>query len=323
MPDLFALPTLLLERFTTLGVDVPRLLRDSGIARSRFADGKARLTTREYLGVWRALEAQGGWEVGLRLADSALSHQLDVATTAAQHAANFGEALAKKARYKRLCSPEEITVDIADGEASVRFHWVRAEGDLPLLLVDTTFASALSLARRGTGTRVVPNRLELARRRTPADETRLGRHFGCQLQFDAPVDRIVFDARALALPFVTHNADLVAVLAPGLEAALASSAHARTLADDVRLALRRKMCGERPSVDKLAADLHLSARTLQRRLGELGTSYQALLDDVRHETARTLLSSTNLDVGEVAFVLGFEELSSFARAFHGWEGAAI
>jgi AraC-like DNA-binding protein len=64
----------------------------------------------------------------------------------------------------------------------------------------------------------------------------------------------------------------------------------------------------------------MSPRTLQRRLEQLGTSYQRLLDDVRRDTARRLLVDTDLDAGEVAFFLGFEELNSFTRAFHAWEG---
>jgi len=61
-------------------------------------------------------------------------------------------------------------------------------------------------------------------------------------------------------------------------------------------------------------------RTLQRRIGELGTTYQDLLDDVRRRSARRLLTSTDLDTVEVAFLLDFEEVNSFARAFHAWEG---
>lgn len=59
---------------------------------------------------------------------------------------------------------------------------------------------------------------------------------------------------------------------------------------------------------------------MQRRLGELGTSYQDLLDDVRRQSARRLLANTNLAAGEVAFLLAFEEVNSFARAFQAWEG---
>ena len=61
---------------------------------------------------------------------------------------------------------------------------------------------------------------------------------------------------------------------------------------------------------------------MQRRLGALGTSYQALLDDVRRQSARKLLANTDLAVGEVAFLLGFEEGNSFVRAFNAWEGTS-
>jgi AraC-like DNA-binding protein len=59
---------------------------------------------------------------------------------------------------------------------------------------------------------------------------------------------------------------------------------------------------------------------MQRRLGELGTTYQDVLDDVRRQSARRLLADTDLGTGEVAFLPGFEEVNSFARAFHTWEG---
>ena len=72
----------------------------------------------------------------------------------------------------------------------------------------------------------------------------------------------------------------------------------------------------------MAKDLGLSSRTLQRRLRDLGTSHQALLDDVRRRSAKRLLAKTDLEQGEVAFLLGFEELNSFTRAFHGWEGTS-
>ncbi len=81
------------------------------------------------------------------------------------------------------------------------------------------------------------------------------------------------------------------------------------------------MSGERPSVEKVAEAMRMSPRTLQRRLSEQQTSYQKLLDDVRDNMARRLLLDTDLDAGEIAFLLGFDELNSFTRAFHGWQGA--
>jgi transcriptional regulator GlxA family with amidase domain len=79
------------------------------------------------------------------------------------------------------------------------------------------------------------------------------------------------------------------------------------------------MYGARPAIAEIAKSLGMSARTMQRRLGELGTKYQDVLDDVRRRSARRLLANTDLAMGEIAFVLGFEEVNSFMRAFHAWE----
>ncbi|MEA2746637.1 MAG: hypothetical protein QOI41_780 [Myxococcales bacterium] len=317
--DLIPVPSALLDRLVALGVDVPRLLRHAGLLPSRFQPPKARLSTHELFAFWRAIEEVGGArDLALRVGTEALPHQLDVASLAALHSPNLGEALLKFARYKRLVCAELVAIERAKGAARIRFEWVHVEDALPMRLVDVTFASVLTLARRGTGTALSPVRLELARRR--GDEAMLERHFGCKVRFDAPFDVMVLEEASLARPFVTHNAELLALMVPGLEAALEASAASRSIADDVRTVLSRRMCGERPSVDKVAAEMHMSPRTLQRRLEETGTTYQSLLDDVRRETSRRLLASTALDAGEVAFLLGFEELNSFTRAFHGWEG---
>ena len=93
-----------------------------------------------------------------------------------------------------------------------------------------------------------------------------------------------------------------------------------TLADDVREALSGTISGDRPAIVKVARSLGMSVRTLQRRLGDLGTTYQELLDNVRYRSARRLLTNTDLGIIDIAFLLGFEEVNSFVRAFHVWEG---
>jgi AraC-like DNA-binding protein len=312
-------PSVVLDRLVTLGVDVDRVLRHAGIPRSRFEGTRAKLSVREFFDFWRSLEAVGGSrDLGLRIGMRAAPHQLDVASLAAIHSENLEDALTKFARYKRLVCGEQVSFEAGEGEARIHFRWLHIEDALPMMLVDTTFASLVTLAAHGIGEPVTPIRVELARR--CADEELLRRTFGAPIHFDAPLDQLVLDESLLARPFVTRNADVVAMLVPSLESALADSATSRTLADDVRGVLSHRLSAERPSVDKVAHALGMSSRTLQRRLAELGTSYQALLDDVRRDASRRLLASTDLDAGEIAFLLGFEELNSFSRAFHEWEG---
>jgi AraC-like DNA-binding protein len=333
----------LFARLATLGVDLPRTLAAAALPTALPANKRLLLSTRQYFALWEAIhEVSADPAIGLRIGDmtsgdmtsgamtsgamtsgattsgAATSHeQLDIASASALHSANLGEALKKLARYKRLTCPEDIAVDIRSGEAAVTFRWLLADGFTPNLLTDAMFASTVALARRGSGQAIRPRRVELTRRVTT--QPRLARHFGCDIVFDAPAV-LVFDAGHLDTPFITHNENLLQALLPELDAGIAALAQEQSFPEVVDSILARGMRGQRPSVQTLARELAISSRTLQRRLAETGTTYQARLDQVRQRLARRLLGSTDLGVGEIAWFLGFEEVNSFARAFHQWEG---
>jgi len=319
MADLVPIPLDLFDRLRRAGLDVDAILRRAKLPRSRFSVSKPQGTTAEFFALWRAVEEESDDPgLGLRIGVEVLPDEQNVVSLAAMHSATLGEGLHKLARYKRLVCPEQVSIDVGGGEARLRFEWLLADGAPPTLLTDIIFAGVTNLAQRGTKTPVRPRRLEFIRRR--ANEAMLRRHFRCELRFDAPHDQLVFEEEALALPMVQRNAQLLAVLLPGLEQAIEHDERARTLADDVRTALSETMSGDRPAIAKVAKCLGMSSRTMQRRLGELGTTYQDVLDGVRRRSARQLLANTDLGVGEVAFLLGFEEVNSFTRAFHAWEG---
>jgi AraC-like DNA-binding protein len=316
--DAIAVSGLLVARLAAVGVDPARVLERAGLPRDRVVSGGT-LTTREFFALWHAVDAEPGpRDLGLRLSEGRRPSEYDVASAAALRSPNLEEAVRRFARYKRLSCPEQVRVDVKRGEASIRFHWVLAETHVPRTLVDASFASLLALARRGTGTALTPLRLELARR--PADEALLARHFGCPIRFEAPFDRFVLPEKALSLPFITFDPAALADLVPGLDAALERRAGRATFDDDVRMAIVRAMCGERPSIDRVARELGVGTRTLQRRLGQAGLTYQSLLDEVRRTAARRLLAKTSLETTDVAFLLGFEEPNSFHRSFTAWEG---
>ncbi len=85
-----------------------------------------------------------------------------------------------------------------DEEWSIQFRWLLADGVEPDVLTDFCFAWVLCIARHGTGTRLSPLRLELAR--PPAHAKILGRHFGCPVVFGAARNAIVFRARMPLCP---------------------------------------------------------------------------------------------------------------------------
>jgi AraC-like DNA-binding protein len=324
-------PTLL-ARVATLGLDPRRVLRSAGLHGIAAPQERFQLTTRQYFALWDAIaELSGDPAIGLRIGAESSSAELDIASLSALHSENFGEALRKLARYKRLICPEEIRVELHGSEAAVSFRWLLAEGAAPSLLTDAMFASTLALGRRGAGNAdaIRPLRIELTRRtgkragdsnNNATQRSLLAQHFGCEIRFDAPADLLVLRVASLAVPFVTHNEDLLAVLLPELDGELAALAKTQSFAKVVDAALARSMQGQRPSVQTLAREMGMSPRTLQRRLTQDGTSYQQQLDGVRRRVARQLLRGTDLALGEIAYFLGFEEINSFWRAFNQWEG---
>jgi AraC-like DNA-binding protein len=309
--DVVRVQPALRARLFRLGVKV-----EHAVAAARLpASGET--NTAQYFAFWEALGASSPPDIGLRLAAETNVHEYDLSLLAALHSPDVRTALEKLGRYKRLCGPQDLNLEHSSKELAVSTVWLNASSPPPARLVDAMFATLLLLFQRGSGQALAPKRVELTRLR--ADEAMLMRFFGCPLRFRAKRDALVFDDRVLDTPFVTHNADLLLALLPSLDEQVAKK-RGNGFLDDVREAVAKRMSGERPSADKVAHELATSARTLQRRLGEHGTSYQEVLDDVRRHTARRLLGAQGIEIAEIAFLLGFEELNSFTRAFRGWEG---
>jgi AraC-like DNA-binding protein len=103
------------------------------------------------------------------------------------------------------------------------------------------------------------------------------------------------------------------------ERALASAQAQASYCARVRDALRREH-GEQASLEAVAAELQMSGRTLMRKLKSEGSSYQALLDEVRQEQALWYLRHTQLSVASVAERLGYQDTSNFSRTFRQWFG---
>lgn len=155
----------------------------------------------------------------------------------------------------------------------------------------------------------------------PEDTRPLEEFFGCRsLEFDRGECGMLFDVGVLDWPLVSSDPELNALL----EQQAKKEAQERPAPDDfigrVREAVRRAMATGAPGIERVAPLLRMSDRTLQRRLEEQGTSFKALVDDVRKAAARMYLDDKRMALSEVAFRLGYSELRSFSRAFRRWMG---
>ena len=158
----------------------------------------------------------------------------------------------------------------------------------------------------------------------PADVRPLVEHFGVTPEFGGGRNILALDAATLDLPVVGADPALLSVLerAAGVPPLPAppNGPPVPDFVQAVRGALRASLREGAPQVGDVAKGLHVSLRTLQRRLTEHGTSFQDEVDTVRRELAFQYLKDPHLGVSEVAFLLGYAELSTFDRAFKRWTG---
>ncbi|NTX39769.1 AraC family transcriptional regulator [Myxococcus sp. CA033] len=158
----------------------------------------------------------------------------------------------------------------------------------------------------------------------PPDIAPLVEHFGVTPTFGGGRNALSLDAAALDLRVVGADPALLSVLeraASGVSAPTPPAPpDAPGFVQAVRDVIRASLRDGAPQVSDVAKGLHVSPRTFQRRLTELGTSFQDEVDAVRRELAFQYLRDANLGVSQVAFLLGYSELSTFDRAFKRWTG---
>ncbi len=139
---------------------------------------------------------------------------------------------------------------------------------------------------------------------------------GGRLRFDRPSHRLVFPAAVLDLPLRTADAVATRLAIEQCERELAAVVDAGVVGR-----VRGLLAAEHvPTLPEAARELHVSPRTLKRKLAERGTTFSALRDDVLRQRALLLLDNRALSIGEVAARLGYTELPSFTRAFRKWTG---
>ena len=315
----FRVPGRLSTKLNESGIRVSSVLQSAGLPSGLLDQPRVLVTTEEFFALWRGIgQVSPDPAIGLALGTAEKSEHFDPVVLAALSAANFGEAMRQIARYKQLSCPEEVVLEPGDKEWAIQFRWLLANEEEPAVLTDLCFAWVLSIARHGTGMRISPVRLELQRPR--ANARVLERHFGCPVVFGAARNAIVFRASDAELRFVTRNAELLAMLAPQLDEELKQHKGEEGFPERVRATIQRKLTGSRPKMQEIARELHISSRTLQRRLRDAGSSFQKALEEARHQLARHYLTNSLLELSETAHLLGYEDSNSFVRAFRVWEG---
>ncbi|GIJ43524.1 AraC family transcriptional regulator [Virgisporangium aliadipatigenens] len=314
--DLFTFPSATGAILADLGVAPGPVLRTAGLPEDLFRNAQVTLTAAQFYRVFTALEeATGDPALGATMARLMTAETFQTPLFAALCSPDLTHAAARIATYKRLAGPQKLTVTTGGDGLSVTTEMPPAP-EPPAGLVAYELAFWVALARLGTRARVVP-----ARATMPAPPAADGyrAYLGIPIE-PGPSVTVTFTAHDARLPFLTVNAAMWQVFEADLRRRLADLDRVESTADRVRAALLELLPAGQGTAAHVARRLALSSRTLQRRLAREGTTFQAVLERTRLRLARHYLSRPEITVGEIAFLLGYDEPSSFYRAFHQWSG---
>jgi AraC-like DNA-binding protein len=272
-----------------------------------------------------AARASGVRGFGLRLAERFPRGGYGVLEYACRTAPTARAALERIVRYVRLLNEVvSVSFEEARGEGRVeqRFPDGVGVGRGGASHVGEFFVATLLVGARALVDEACRPRRVWFRAREVADAAawRALVGDGCELQLARRGNGLALPAALLDQPVRGADPALLALLDRQAEQLLGGQPAAGRTAELVRRRLVATFARGLPAVAEVAAELGMSARTLQRRLGDEGTSFAALLDGARHELALELVAENRHPLGEIAFRLGYAELSPFLRAFKRWTG---
>lgn len=266
-----------------------------------------------------AIHITGDPDLGLKAAREIVPGEYGVMEYAARSAATWREACETVGRFMHLLN-DALRFSLHVDADKV---FIELDSRVPLPRASADFQSA-ALHIGGSylwAPNFAPDYEVWFSHPQPEDVSEYERTFvGGKLCFGAPVNGFVCPSSYLA--YRPHSADphLHALISKQADAMLAELPRTQVLTERVRDLMVRELSRGAPGLADIARRVSMSERTLSRHLEAEGTSFKHLLDDLRQRLALRYVRQAELSFSEIAFLLGFSQVSAFHRAFRRWTG---
>ncbi len=301
------------------GCDPRSLFEQAGLDPKKLRDPNGRYPISALTRLWRrAAKSTADSCIGLtaaRFLHPTTLHALGYSWLASD---TLREALERGERYHRLVS-NGFEARLETSPDHYRFVMQPGEGVVFAdEAIDAAMATVLMMCRASCGAEFNPLRVQMTRK-TPTDPGAYSRLFRAPVEYGADTNAFLFDKGIADSVLPTGNAEL-------------ARANDRVITDylvrfdrgsikrRVELKLLEQLSSGHASQDTIAKALHMSPRTLQRKLRDEGATYKELLDSTRRYLAAQYVKESRLSVSEITFLLGFSEPANFSRAFKRWTG---
>jgi AraC-like DNA-binding protein len=282
------------------------------------ADDDARISAPQFCVAWaEAIRATADPALALAMATAIPIGAFGIVEYVCRAAPTVGEALQRWVRYLNLLDDAvRVGLAIDDDHAYLR---VELESEAPAPAShELCFALVVKQLRQLSAAPFRATRVELTHR-APADVATYRAWFDAPVVFDADTTQLVMPRAALAASLRSSDPALLAILTRAADDLARAAPREPPFLAQVKRAVRELLRGNDATIEQVAKQLGLTTRSLQRRLKDAGTSFQAVREAVRRELATRYLDD-QLSIAEISFLLGFSEPSAFFRAFKRWTG---
>lgn len=295
-------------------------LAQAALSRDQLADPANQVLVDQHHALFAALAESERPDISFHMRTSASMRCEDFGTLGLtmRAAPTLRGSIERLERYARLFNPYSVFgFDELDEEAL----WTNsrtAESEGARLSHEAALGTFVSLWRDANGADFTPVRVQFMHQPV-GSRAPLEAHFRCPVTHGADLDAIVIRRADLDRSNRVGDKHIWAFLRQHLEESLALTEEDR-IDREVVMHVAETLSDGVPRLEKVACHLGIGSRTLQRRLSDLGHSYQSLVDEARREVALRLVAEGRQSLIEVAFLTGFAEQSSFTRAFKRWSG---
>jgi len=306
----------------SLGFSTAECLAGTGITAPQLEDPAQGITLAQEIAFHqRLMTLSGDPMLGLKLGEAYRIESYGVLGYAMLSAATLAEAMALASEFDMLTFTHfNLDLRVEGKVARLVLNKQRLfDADLLRLYEDRELAAILNGGEHALGIRLHPDKIHIMH---PASglEAAYAEYFNCPIVFDCPQTEFFFPASLLLTPMPLRDPETSDYCREQCQKLLAQLSGASAFTDQIRRLLISQP-GHFPSIERLAEMLSCSTRTLRRRLKDEGTSYQALLNEIRYALAKDYLT-TRWSIERIADMLGYSDATNFSHAFKRWHGAS-
>jgi AraC-like DNA-binding protein len=308
-------------RLREVGKDIKRILSRVGLTEQEIDDPAVRLSVSVQIRLLELAATELEDELlGFRLAKSFDLREIGLVYYILASSKALSEALQNAARYSKIAN-EGIRLNInLNRTLIVSVEYVNVDRVSDRHQIEFLLVALMRIFRQLTDTRLAPLRLKIKHSRVDHISDFI-KFFGRDAEFGADADELHFPAKTASLPITGGDIFLNELLRRYADEVVASRPTKRSsFRGDVEHAISQLLPHGRAALSGVAGELGMSSRTLSRKLQAESITFAAILDALRSDLARRYLKERELPISEIAWLLGYSEISSFTHAFKRWTG---